>query len=320
MSSELRATIDGLTERNRSRRRSTLERRLVRERLDAAQRLAESVPAESGADWPASFEDPFDSTAGPVPEVQASELRLDLLGGALRHHGLLVVRGLFTEAAATGLADDVEQAFTAMEAAEAGGSTRRQRSWYTPQGEDKPTHAGNLVRLVDSPRAMFNLFELIEATPVVDLVSRYLQSPAVFTAKKTGLRRVHAADVFTDDFHQDGAFLGEEVRSLNLWISLSQCGEDAPGLDVIPRRLEHVPTTGGGDAMFKWSVAANDVEELTGAGPIRLGFAPGDAVFFDQFLMHRTGADPGMPNRRYAVESWFFAVDHRPDDYTPLLA
>ena len=31
------------------------------------------------------------------------------------------------------------------------------------------------------------------------------------------------------DWHQDGAFLGEGISTLNLWLPLSDCGDDAPG-------------------------------------------------------------------------------------------
>ena len=44
-------------------------------------------------------------------------------------------------------------------------------------------------------------------------------------------------------WHQDGAFMGD-VRALNVWLSLSRCGDEAPGMDVIPRRLEDIVPTG----------------------------------------------------------------------------
>ena len=43
-------------------------------------------------------------------------------------------------------------------------------------------------------------------------------------------------------WHQDGAFMGD-VRALNLWLSLSRCGDESPGLDIVPRRLDDLVAT-----------------------------------------------------------------------------
>ena len=45
------------------------------------------------------------------------------------------------------------------------------------------------------------------------------------------------------------------VRSLNLWLALSPCGVDAPGLDIVPRRFDEILPTGTEGAMFDWSVS-----------------------------------------------------------------
>jgi hypothetical protein len=47
-------------------------------------------------------------------------------------------------------------------------------------------------------------------------------------------------------------------------------------------------------------------------------FAPGDALFFDEHLPHRTsvGADLGL---RYAIESWFVAPSSYPDKHLPVV-
>ena len=33
-----------------------------------------------------------------------------------------------------------------------------------------------------------------------------------------------------------------DVRALNLWLSLSRCGDESPGLDMVPRRLDYLVT------------------------------------------------------------------------------
>jgi len=49
-------------------------------------------------------------------------------------------------------------------------------------------------------------------------------------------------------------------------------------------------------------------------------FEPGDVLFFDDRCLHRTAAELGMPNVRYAIESWFFAPSVYPTGTsTPLV-
>jgi hypothetical protein len=119
-------------------------------------------------------------------------------------------------------------------------------------------------------------------------------------------------------WHQDGAFLGD-VRALNVWLSLSRCGDVAPGLDIVPRRIDHVLPTGTEGAIFDWSVSQAVVEEAAGdvaiARPI---FEPGDVLLFDDLCVHATAAEPEMPNPRYAIENWFFGPSGFPGNYAPL--
>ena len=47
--------------------------------------------------------------------------------------------------------------------------------------------------------------------------------------------------------------MGVGIRSLNIWLALTHCGDDAPGLDVVARRLtELVPT---GEGAFAWAAS-----------------------------------------------------------------
>ena len=43
--------------------------------------------------------------------------------------------------------------------------------------------------------------------------------------------------------------MGTDIRSVNLWMALSHCGDEAPGLDIVPRRLDHIVETG--DVVFR---------------------------------------------------------------------
>jgi hypothetical protein len=119
-------------------------------------------------------------------------------------------------------------------------------------------------------------------------------------------------------WHQDGFFMGE-VRSLNLWLSLSRCGDEAPGLDLLPKRLDRYLATNTEEAALDYTISQRKVDEAAGEVPvIRPIFEPGDALFFDELFLHQTGSDPSMRKPRYAIENWFFGGSAFPGEYAPI--
>ncbi len=108
-------------------------------------------------------------------------------------------------------------------------------------------------------------------------------------------------------WHQDGSFMGD-VRSLNLWLSLSRCGDVAPGLDLVPRRLSELVPTQTDEALLAIQVRSRRPRRPPAKRVIRPIFEPGDALLFDELFLHQTGSDPAMPKPRYAIESWFFGA------------
>jgi hypothetical protein len=101
--------------------------------------------------------------------------------------------------------------------------------------------------------------------------------------------------------------MGKDIRSLDVWISLSHCGDDAPGIDVVGRRLDEIADTGTYGARMSWTVAPDVVERVAAGAIVRPIFEPGDALLFDHMNLHCTAIDPGMTRDRYAIETWFFA-------------
>ncbi len=113
---------------------------------------------------------------------------------------------------------------------------------------------------------------------------------------------------------------GTGLRTVNVWLSLSDCGVEAPGLDLVPRRLDEILQTGTEGAWFDWSVAPDLVAAAAADEvPVRPVFAPGDVALFDEFNLHRTALDPAMTNPRYAIESWFFAPSMYPPHHAPVV-
>jgi hypothetical protein len=172
------------------------------------------------------------------------------------------------------------------------------------------------VLAADSPLLSFEMLELFHTAGVPELVEGYLGEPPLWTVQKTTLRKAEPA--VGGAWHQDGAFMGA-VRSLNLWLSLSRCGDESPGLDIVPRRLEGIVETGTDEAMLSYQVSQRVAEQAAGDKPIvRPIFEPGDALFFDELFLHQTGSDPTMPKPRFAIENWFFGGSAFPAEWSPL--
>jgi hypothetical protein len=174
------------------------------------------------------------------------------------------------------------------------------------------------ILAMDSPRVTFQVLRIFKAAGLDRLAGGYLRETPVLSSHKTALRKVSAGD--WHHWHQDGAFMGD-VSAVNLWTSLSHCGDTAPGLDFVPRRLDQFVEAGGPGAtgLSKYTVSPEKAEELAGeAGIVRPIFEPGDAVFFDGLCLHRPAIEPEMPDTRYAIESWFFGPSAFPEDYIPL--
>ena len=315
--------LDLLLRANRARRDPAIEQRLVGLRHQAATEAPRS-PAGPPGPWPAPGPDVF--VEGSIPEVHRAELTAAVVRAALAHRGCLLVRGLLPPQEAAHLLDDVHEAFAAAERNAAGAGVADTTPWYVPF-EPRPGHSfGALERTfartlggvltVESPRTLADVIDAFQASGMGELLEQYFGEWPALSAKKSTLRRA-SADSPTE-WHQDGAFLGTDTRTLNAWVALTPCGVDAPSIDVVPQAFEGTVETGTDDALFAWSVSSAEVRSV-GRAPVRPVFEPGDALLFDQLTLHRTGVDPTMTHDRYAIESWFFAPSTYPVEQVPIL-
>lgn len=314
-SGRLSDAIDMLTRAVRARRDPATEIRLVELRRAALPQV-EHHPAQ-----PLSLDGVPDHFAGVVgiPEIDGTDLTADVLKSAILHHGSLLVRGLVDSQHVELLVNDIDRAFAAYDAHVAGAPITETAPFFVPF-EPGPPHEihrewirnGDGVLAVDSPRALFDIIETFDEIGLRQLIDDFVGEPALILALKTTLRRVTPTG--DPDWHQDGAFMGGDIRSLDVWLALSDCGEDAASLDVVGRRLDDIVTTGTDGARFDWSVGPAKVESLAPGNVVRPVFRPGDALLFDHYMLHRTGVHDGMTRDRYAVEAWFAAPSSYPDD------
>ncbi len=317
---ELLAEIDRLSALNRAERQPDAERRLLHLRNLAGIRHLESANGGGGRPDPdfVAYQGAAD-----LPETSPGQLTAELLRAGILTHGCVLVRGLVPRVDAINLAEKIDTAFDERERHDAG---LPHDNGYYAEFEPDPRHGEHLGRhwiksgggvlAVDSPLLSFEMLDLFDRASLPELVHSYLREPLLITAQKTTLRK--AEPTVSGAWHQDGKFMGE-VNALNLWLSLSHCGDDAPGLDLVPRRLDYHVATATDDAMFDHMVSQRMAEQAAGDVPIlRPIFEPGDALLFDDLFLHKTGSEPSMPKPRFAIENWFFGASGFPSDYAPL--
>jgi len=317
--SELHDEIERLSASNRDERDLDNERQLLWLRHLAGMHALE----EAGT---ADFAAPDNGglpTAEGLPEFTRADVTPGVLRAAILRDGCVLVRGLIDREAALHFADGIDRAFAERERIQAGDAAPgAYYSEFEPHPDSKAEFGrlwiqeGGGVLAADSPTVAFEMLELFRAADLGPLVDGYLGEAGLISAHKTTLRK--AAPTVAGAWHQDGAFMGP-VRSLNLWLALSRCGDVAPGLDLVPRRLDHLVASQTDEAILDFQVSQAKAEEAAGDKAIlRPIFEPGDALFFDEMFLHQTASDPSMPNPRFALESWFFGSSAFPVDYAPV--
>ena len=321
------SVVDELLQRDASKDLSRINQRLLnyvnREPVPALRAIDIKVPQ-------VTFPEGQD-----VPEINATEFEINHLRSAMASHGCLIIRGLFNRTTMTDFCRVID---LAMKAAE---TQPKQNEPAAHIGEiflNPPSELGSLlpeprlsnarkfnrdggsVMCVESASISEHLLELYESVGIKKVVADYLGEAPCLSARKWVLRRP-TLPINRDGWHQDGAFMGEGINSLNMWIAANHCGGDsgAPGMDLLPQRLTEILGAGKGEAVFDWSVSdqAMKTSQSTNAviAPV---FEAGDALFFDHFLLHRTQYDNDFIRSRYAIETWFFGEKNFPRNQVPL--
>jgi hypothetical protein len=315
--------LDLLLESNRRQPSPEVETRLVQIRNRAFDELG--APGSSYAE-PAATEFGAAAEDDGIPSLEASRLSAGAIRSAFLSHGSLLVRGLCPPDVVETLREGIDKAFEQRDANNAGAPLRETTPWFNPFRPDprflnavelgrRFVGDGSGIWTADSPRMLFKLLEAYEDSGVRRVVSEYLGERPAISVNKGTLRRAQPT-VGTEWWHQDGAFLGEGIRSLNIWLALTDCGVDAPGLEVVPQRIDQIVEKGTRGADFGWSVGQEVVDEVSGGVAALPVFRAGDAMLFDHLCLHRTGSTPSMTKTRYATETWFFAPSAYPDPQT----
>lgn len=293
-----------------------IERRLVRLRGEAGSVLVKNSKPLTR---------PCVTAEDVVPGFPLSLGRNEISNSAVRKgiatNGCVWVKGFFDAAQTKKLQTVVLQSLRALEQATNEGKTRCSPwyEYYVPRVappsaalKDRYSNRHGSLRVCDTPRGLSTWLQLAQEAGLLEIVRDYLSARPILSTFKTTFRQPRPGPE-NKVWHQDGAFMGP-VRTLNVWVALTKCGRNAPGMDFIPERMD-ILETGTEDAVFNWSVAPSIVNQRFSNSIVRPEFDAGDILLFDETLLHRTAIEPTMTSPRYAIESWFFHPSAYPREF-----
>lgn len=283
--------------------------------------------------WPPEADQRFGSDYG-LAEIDAPALDPANLAAGVGNAGGLIVRGLLGEEQVAAMRQRIDRVLAARRAVMTEQAGAEDHHWYARselvaggpvqfgmQATQRFSDTGS-VWAADSPPLALELIGLYQSLGLPALLAAHFGEPALLSVKKWVLRKVRPNPSEKAGWHQDGRFLGDGIRTVNMWIALSDCGGDAvaPGMDIVAERDKIIHETGTQGAVFDWTVGDALVEKIGEyAPPLNPRFKAGDALFFDQYNLHRTGFQPHHTQPRYALESWFFAASRAPAKQMPIL-
>ncbi|MBN8866177.1 MAG: hypothetical protein J0H98_01365 [Solirubrobacterales bacterium] len=317
------ARIAELQAANQSSRTAKRDKEIRQLRHLAGVETVKSPPPSPELAQPAASAPPRGAESK-CPEITPDELTPEVLRAAILEAGCLLVRDLVDDEEALAMADGIEAAFAARLGLREGRPDTQglydelvPEKGYEVEKRDWIEEGGGLLA-VDSPKLFIDMLEAFGRAGLPQVIEGYLGEPALISADKCTLRK--ATPDVGGAWHQDGAFMGD-VRAMNVWLSLSRCGDVAPGMDLVPTRLDDFVEMGTEGTWLETQVSDAVAERAAGEiGITRPIFNPGDALLFDDLFLHQTGSDADMPNPRYAIESWFFGSSAFPEIYVPLAA
>ena len=236
--------ISSLQALNHVRPDRSIEVRLVELRSEAFLRGA--TPPTRPV-WPEAVADLFPGSV--IPEINGREVTVDHVRSAIWNHGSLIVRGLVDPQRVAQLVGDIDAALAGYDAESAGTASDETSRWYRPIARDRMSDleqkrfrgaviTRGSVLTVDSPRSLFDLIETFDETRLTSILHDYFGERPLLLARKCTLRRI-SPNGQNGGWHQDGAFMGAGIRSINVWIAVIDGRRLKPHEHEAPRCAGH---------------------------------------------------------------------------------
>jgi hypothetical protein len=306
----------------------TIEATVVHKRYELGRELLSTWGSEGhgpAAHAKADVDDPFPLVVGP-PEIDLSELDVDILRGAIAHHGCLIVKRFFPTATMQQLRDGIDRMATGFDRWMASKQSEVTPSWFVPfEAVDAvlPLALRNMCGPLgtfyagDAPHLFLDLIDAFDAAGLPQLLVDYMREPVLLALEKTSVRRVPST--VPNAWHQDGNRFSAGMGVVNVWVALCHCGIDAPTIAVLPQRVHEILPLDG-DSLVPWEIRADALANAAnGVEPVELVLEPGDAVLFDEMLPHTTLTRDDMTKPRYCADAWFWPSSAFPTElYKPL--
>jgi hypothetical protein len=229
----------------------------------------------------------------------------------------------------------MEARYPMLEAAQKAGGAVAANRLLAPGQRFVPTASSLSIGAVLSDKQLRAIFAAIRAGPAGAWITDQLGNRIACDLDQAWVRRqfapgnyppLHAPHGWHQDgalrfdyfSHPDGIFPPDALLSMvTCWIALTPCGVDAPGLEIVTRRLDGL--------LAPTDLVEDRVRARFAAGEFwRPILAPGDALLFRGDLLHRTHVTPAMTRDRTSIELRFFPADRCParlqdDRFIPLL-
>jgi ectoine hydroxylase-related dioxygenase (phytanoyl-CoA dioxygenase family) len=193
-----------------------------------------------------------------------------------------------------------------------------------PPGEKfVPTASSFTIGAILNARDLQTILNTILTNPSGEWLKRQLGHAVICNLDHSWIRRQYAPHRYPrfhapHAWHQDGAlgfdFLAYPdgnyppdalISMVTCWIALDDCGNDAPGLELITQEQpELLSPSGLTDARIR--------DRFLPEHFWRPVLQPGDALLFTGEILHRTHVVPAMMHDRTSIELRFFPADDFP--------
>jgi hypothetical protein len=262
-----------------------------------------------------------------MPEISADQLTADVLHTAIRQQSCLLVHHLMSEQGTDELIAGTDRALDALHRLRSGDKNPALSSWFqrfVPRGSRDINAAIRIIAAelgtvfaAESPSNFIRLLDIVESLGILRILTEYFGVRPVLSVGKTVLKKVVPGT--PGGWHQDITAFGHMTRAINMWVALTPCGREAPGLELVPTNpggpVGNVPPP---PPMAVISDAAIDQLAAESAPRCEPEFEKGDALFFDTLLPHQTQQGAAFIRTRYALECWFFAPTTVDKSWIPL--